>query len=276
MKDTIMANEGVKPKREPSIYETATLWPVPGGPPPKGSLAWVVGVGAIAGTGGAVARRLARGGMRVALTGRTLAKLEALAKRIGEEGGESLIAPADVSTEEGMRPALDIVRAEGPLHVVVYNAGGSQWRSSPLEMETAFFEEVWRINCLGAFMVARESTRLMLQRGGGVLLFTGSISGVQARPKLAAYASAKFGQRAVAEAFAREYGPKNIHVANMLIHGPIDGDRFNTAWPDAAGRRPIDNMIKVEHIAEVYWQVLIQSRDAWTQELILRPYCEPF
>jgi NAD(P)-dependent dehydrogenase (short-subunit alcohol dehydrogenase family) len=261
---------------KPSVYELATCWPVGGGPPPKGALAWVVGAGAVAGTGGAVARRLARGGMRVVLTGRTPAKLEELARVIRSEGGEAIVAPGDAGTEEGLSEPLEAVKREGPLHVTVYNAGGSQWRSSPLEMETAFFEDVWRINCLGAFITARESTRLMLERGGGVILFTGSISGVKAQPKLVAYASAKFGQRALAEGFARGYGPKNIHVANMLIHGPIDGDRFNNAWPGAKDKRPVDNMIPVENIAEAYWQVIIQSRNSWTQEMVMRPYCEPF
>lgn len=269
-----MSSSTAAPER--SEYELATAWPVKGGPPPKGSLAWVVGAGAVFGTGGAVARRLARGGMRVVLTGRTVEKLEKLAAQIREDGGEAIVAPGDAGSDEGLADALEVVKREGPLHVAVYNAGGSQWKSSPLEMDTQFFEDVWRINCLGAFIMAREATRLMMDRGGGVVLFTGSISGVKARPKLMAYASAKFGQRAIAEGFARGYGPKNIHYCNMLVHGPIDGDRFNTAWPGATEKRPIDNMIQPANIAEAYWQVIEQSRDLWSQEVVMRPYCEPF
>lgn len=261
---------------ERSEFELSTAWPVKGGPPPKGALAWVVGAGAIFGTGGAVARRLAKGGMRVVLTGRTVEKLEALKKQIEDDGGEAILAPGDAGTDEGIADALSIVKREGPLHVAVYNAGGSQWKPSPLEMDTEFFESVWRTNCLGAFITARESTRLMLERGGGVIIFTGSISGVKARPKLVAYAAAKFGQRAIAESFARGYGPKNIHVANVVVHGPIDGDRFNTAWPGAVEKRPIDNMIQPESIAEAYWQIVEQARDLWTHEIVMRPYCEPF
>lgn len=251
-------------------------WPLDGGAPPKGSLAWVVGAGAIQGTGGAIVRRLADAGMRVVVTGRTPEKVDAIVRDVTERGGVAIAAPADAGTDEGLQPALDIVRREGGLHTAIYNAGGSQWRPSPLDMDTQFFEDVWRTNCLGSFIMAREATRLMLQRDGGVLMFTGSISGVIGRPKLAAYASAKFGQRAIAQAFAREYGPKNIHVANIIVHGPIDGDRLNTAFPHAKDKRPEDGMVNIDAIAETFWQVLTQPRHAWTHEMDIRPYCEPF
>jgi NAD(P)-dependent dehydrogenase (short-subunit alcohol dehydrogenase family) len=214
--------------------------------------------------------------MRVILTGRTPAKLQAVVEDIKYRGGEAVAAAADAGTDAGLQPALDVVRREGSLHVAVYNAGGSQWRPSPLDMETAFFEEVWRINCLGSFIVAREATRLMLERDGGALLFTGSVSGLIGRPKFAAYASAKFGQRAVAQAFAREYGPKNIHVANIIVSGAIDGDRLNVAFPNAKGKRQPDGMVNIHSIADTFWQVLIQPRDAWTHEMDIRPYCDAF
>jgi NAD(P)-dependent dehydrogenase (short-subunit alcohol dehydrogenase family) len=251
-------------------------WPKNGGSPPKGSLAWIVGAGAIQGAGGAIARRLAAGGMRVVVTGRTPQKVDAIVTDIMQRGGVAIAAPADAGSDEGLQPALDIVRKEGGLKVAIYNAGGSQWRSSPLDMDTAFFEDVWRTNCLGGFIVAREATRLMLERDGGALLFTGSISGVIARPKFAAYAAAKFGQRAVAQAFAREYGPKNIHVANIIVGGPIDGDRLNHAFPHAKEKRPVDGMVNIDTIAETFWQVLTQPRHGWTHEIDLRPYCETF
>jgi NAD(P)-dependent dehydrogenase (short-subunit alcohol dehydrogenase family) len=254
----------------------STDWPKRGGTPPKGSLAWIVGAGALQGTGGALARRLAAGGMRVVVTGRTAEKVDAIVRDITARGGVAIAAPADAGTDEGLQPALDIVRKEGGLHVAIYNAGGSQWRPSPLDMDTRFFEEVWRTNCLGSFIVAREATRLMLERDGGALLFTGSISGVIGRPKLAAYASAKFGQRAIAQAFAREYGPQNVHVVNVIVHGPIDGDRLNSAFPQAKEKRPVDGMVNIDAIAETFWQILIQPRHAWTHEIDLRPYCEPF
>lgn len=258
-------------------YEHATAWPVAGGPPPEGSVAWIVGVGASAGSGAAIARRFARGGMEVVITGRTPEKLDKVVAEIEAAGGKAVAAPGDASTEEGLAPALELVRSRGRLAAAVYNAGGSQWRPSPLEIDTEFFESVWRINCLGSFIMAREAVRIMLDAGqGGAILFTGSISGMVGRPKLTAYASAKFGQRAIAQAFAREYGPKNIHVANIIPHGPIDGDRLNLKFPKAKEQRPVDGMIDIDQIAEAFWMVMTQPRCAWTHEMDLRPYCEPY
>lgn len=253
-----------------------TGWPVPGGPPPPGSVAWVVGVGAQQGTGAAIARRLAAGGMHVLVTGRTEDKLAAVVSDIEAKGGLATAAVADAGTEEGLAGAFAKLDELGPPLVTVYNAGGSQWRRSILDMDAEFFESVWRTNCFGSFLVARESAKRMTARGGGAILFTGSISGVVGRPKLAAYASAKFGQRALAQAFAREFGPRNIHVANVIPHGPIDGDRLNTKFPDAKDQRPVDGMLDIDAIAETFWQVLVQPRNAWTHEIDIRPYCEPY
>lgn len=258
-------------------YEHATSWPVPGGAPPKGSVAWVVGVGAVAGTGGAVCRRLAKGGMTVVVTGRTEEKINAVVDTIKAEGGKAVAALGDSRSDEGLADALRIVKETGDLRVTIYNAGGSQWKQGTHEMDTAFVEDVWRINCLGGFICARESSKIMLERGdGGAILFTGSISGVIARPKLAAYAMAKFGQRAAAQALARELGPKNIHVANVIVHGPIDGDRLHTQFPHAKDKRPVDGIVSIDAIAETFWQVIVQPRTAWTQEMDIRPYIEPF
>ncbi|MGF7234294.1 MAG: SDR family NAD(P)-dependent oxidoreductase [Frankia sp.] len=255
--------------------QAASVWPVPGGAPPEGSVAWVVGVGARAGTGAAIARRMAKGKLHVVVTGRTRSKLDLVVKEIEAAGGSASAAVGSASSEDGLADALAHIDSLDGLAVAVYNAGGSQWRPSILDMDAAFFEDVWRTNCYGAFLVGREAVARMIGRGGAVL-FTGSISGILARPKLAAYASAKFGQRAVAQAMAREFGPRNIHIANVIVHGAIDGDRLNNAFPDAKQRRPVDSMVDIDAIAEAYWQVLMQPRTAWTHEMDLRPYCEPF
>lgn len=251
-------------------------WPVSGGPPPEGSVAWVIGAGAILGTGAALARRLAAGGLHVIVTGRTQQKIDAVAADIGAHGGKATAVAGDAGTEEGLRESLAAIDESGPLTVAAYNAGGSQWKPGILEMDSDFFESVWRTNCFGSFIAGREAARRMTARGGGAILFTGSISGLVARPKLAAYASAKFGQRAVAQAMAREFGPRNIHVANVIVHGPIDGDRLNTAFPHAKDARPVDGMVDIDQIADTFWQILVQPRNAWTHELDIRPYCEEF
>ncbi|RJG03099.1 SDR family NAD(P)-dependent oxidoreductase [Noviherbaspirillum sedimenti] len=237
-------------------------------------VAWVVGVGARDGTGAAIARRFAAGGLQVAVTGRTAEKIQAVVDEINALGGRAVAALGDASSDQGLANALQIVKQLGPLRAAIYNAGGSQWRSGILEMDTAFIEDVWRTNCLGGFIVGREAAKLMLPQERGSILFTGSISGSVARPKLAAYAAAKFGLRAVAQAMAREFWAKNIHVAHIVPVGPIDGDRLLSRFPDVRERRPPDALIPTEQIAEAFWNVHCQPRSAWTFEMDLRPYCE--
>jgi NAD(P)-dependent dehydrogenase (short-subunit alcohol dehydrogenase family) len=256
--------------------QKSTVWPVAGGPPPRGSIAWVIGVGALQGTGAALSRRLAAEGLHVVLTGRTKEKVDALVADITERGGAATGVTGDAGSEAGLAESLATIDGLGPLSVAAYNAGGSQWKSSILEMESDFFESVWRTNCFGSFIAGREAARRMSASGGGAVLFTGSISGRIARPKLAAYASAKFAQRALAQAMAREFGPRNIHVANVIVHGPIDGDRLNSAFPHAKAARPVDGMVDTDQIADTFWSVIVQPRNAWTQEMDIRPYCEEF
>lgn len=251
-------------------------WPAIGGPPPKGSVAWVVGAGNQQGTGASLVRRLADEGLHVVITGRTQEKVDRLADEVRSNGGAATAVAADAGTESELSRVLDVVDGLGNLSVAIYNAGGSQWRKSLLDMDADFFESVWRTNCLGSFVMAREAARRMQKSGGGAIMFTGSISGRIARPKLGAYAAAKFAQRSLVESFAREFGPQGIHVANVIPHGPIDGDRLNGAFPDAKSQRPEDSMIDPDRIADTFWQLLTQPRNAWTLEADLRPYCETF
>ena len=252
----------------------ADHWPAAGGPPPCGTVAWIVGVGAVEGTGGALARRFARGGMHVVVTGRTTEKLEAVARYIRAAGGEASYVAADASSEESLLRALEHVDGLGRLGVAVYYAGGAQSRKSVLDMDAAFVEGVWRTNCLGGLVVGREAARRMAGPGG-VILLTGSKSSATARPKQAAYAIAKFGLRAVAEALAREFASQGVHVATVVPDGPIDGERMRAAFPDAKSARGPDSMINIDAIAETYWQLAIQPRTAWTHSMDLRPWNEP-
>lgn len=251
-------------------------WPGQGGQPPTDSVAWVVGVGNVQGTGGALARRLAREGLKVVITGRTPEKLREVVAAIEAEGGIAIAAPGDATSDAGLVDALAIVRAAGALRVAVYNAGGSQWRASILDMDTEFFENVWRINCLGGLIVGRESARIMVEHGGGAILFTGSTSSVVTQPKLTAYAGAKFGLRAVAQGLAHEFWSRGIHVAHALVEAAIDGDRFTAAFPDAKAQRPPDSLIDIDALADSYWHIITQPRSCWTHEFNLRPYSERF
>ncbi len=122
-----------------------------------------------------------------------------------------------------------------------------------------------------------EAARIMLKHGKGSIFFTGATASLRGGKGYAAFSSAKFGLRAVAQAMARELGPENIHVAHLIIDSGVD-----TAWVRqrlaAAGRNEPEpeQLMNPASIADTYWALHNQPRDAWTHELDIRPYRETF
>lgn len=237
--------------------------------------AWVVGVGASAGLGAAIARRFAAGGLTTVVTGRTRAQLDTVAAEIEAVGGRAVAAPGDVTQEADLIAIRDGIEAQGPLEAAIFNAGNNRWKPT-LEMETEFFEEIWRVGCLGGFIFGREAARPMVARGRGSLLFTGASASLRGKPQFTAFAAAKAALRSVSQSMAREFGPKGVHVAHVVVDGAIDGDRINTRLPELAKQKGPDGLLKIDAIAEAFWFLHSQQRSAWTQELDLRPFSENF
>jgi NAD(P)-dependent dehydrogenase (short-subunit alcohol dehydrogenase family) len=241
----------------------------------RDGLAWIVGVGASRGTGAALARRFAAEGLTAAITGRSHDNINIIVREIETAGGRAIAAPGDVSKEEDVLAILKRLETVGPIEVGIYNAGNAVW-GPPLEATTTEFESMWRVGCLGGFVFGREIARSMLPRGRGTILFTGASASLRGKAAFAAFAAAKAGLRIVSQSFAREFGPKGIHVAHVIIDGSINGDKINQRFPDMAERKGPDGLLVPEAIADVYWHVHSQHRSAWTQEIDVRPYAEAF
>ena len=94
-----------------------------------------------------------------------------------------------------------------------------------LETTERVFRKVWELACYAGFLTGREAARCMLPRGRGSIFLTGATASVRGGSGYAAFASAKFGLRAVAQSMARELGPQGIHVAHLVIDAGVD-----TAW----------------------------------------------
>lgn len=236
--------------------------------------ALVLGVGAQAGLGAELARSFARDGLKVFVAGRTLARLAAVAASIREAGGQAEAIAADATQENDVialfgRPALDDVE------LVAYNAGHN-FASPLLDLKAADFEMLWRQNALGGFLIGREAVRRMLPKGRGTILFTGATASLRARPPFTGFASAKAALRAVAQGLAREFGPKGIHVAHVIIDGVIDGAYAREKFPAFVETKGEDGLLDPAAIADVFLALHKQPRSAWTHELDLRPFKETF
>ncbi|HEY0522459.1 MAG TPA: SDR family NAD(P)-dependent oxidoreductase [Stellaceae bacterium] len=239
----------------------------------------VVGVGAERGLGAALCRRFAAEGYHVLVAGRTPEKIDRVARTIETQGGRATPVPTDTTREEDVAGLFDLAMAEeeghGPADLVVYNAGNNQ-RLRFTEVSAETFEAFWRVGCFGGFLVGREAARRLLPLGRGTVLFTGASASLRGRPGFAHFAAAKAGLRAVAQSMAREYGPQGIHVAHVVIDGVIDGDMVRRGRPQIVEQRGEDGLLAVDAIAEAYWQIHRQHPTAWTHEIDLRPYKEPF
>ena len=240
-----------------------------------GRTAIVIGVGAGEGLGAAVCRMAASEGLHVFVGGRTGAKVEAVAEAIGAAGGQATAAVADTTDEAAVAAFVEAAEREGPIDLAIFNAGNNM-PGSVLEMEADYFEQCWRIGCLGGFLFSRETLRRMVPRGTGTLLLTGASASMRGKPNFAAFTAAKAGLRAFGQSLAREFGPQGIHVAHVVVDGGIDGERLKTRAPAFAERMGEGGLIGLDGLAEAYRFLYHQPRSAWTQELDLRTHKEQY
>jgi NAD(P)-dependent dehydrogenase (short-subunit alcohol dehydrogenase family) len=249
----------------------------------EGGVAWVAGVGASAGLGAAVARRYARAGLTVALSGRTRERVDAAVAEIRSAGGLAHAVLGDVSVEADARRLAAEVVALGPVRAAVFNAGNGV-RGAALDLEAAQFEQAWRGGAFAGFLFAREAIQALrlnghdpaAPQGRGSLVFTGATASLRGGAKFAAFASSKAALRSLAQSLAREHGPQGIHVSHVVIDGGIDGERLRSSAPQRASEAGADGLLDPDAIAETYWQLHRQHRSAWTFELDLRPFKETF
>lgn len=235
-------------------------------------------VGAGDAIGAAVARRFAAGGYKVCIARRDPSKSQALVEEMRAAGHEVHAFAVDARNEKEVQSLCEQVEREvGPIEVCLFNAG-SNVNKPLLDTTERLFFKAWELACFAGFLVGREATRCMLRHGRGTMLFTGATASVRGGNGFAAFAAAKFGLRAVAQAMARELGPKNIHVVHLLIDAGVDSpaihERIRARSGLEAADIPPDSLTRTASIAEAYWFVHQQTRDGWTHELDLRPSVE--
>ncbi|WP_431103022.1 SDR family NAD(P)-dependent oxidoreductase [Roseateles noduli] len=239
------------------------------------NVALVVGVGATNGLGAAIARRFAREGYHVHVAGRSAEKLKPIVAELEKAGGEASYSSGDASQAHTAANFVSNAAAKGELSVVVYNAG-QNLRESIFDVTAETFEAFWRSNTLGGFLVGKAAALVLRDKGRGSILFTGASGSLRGRSGFAAFAASKAGLRALSQSMARELGPLGLHVAHVIVDGGIEGERFLSRFPEEAAKRGADGLLKTDELAQTYWMLHNQHRSAWTQEIDLRPWAEPF
>ena len=238
--------------------------------PPRAVL--VVGAGDA--TGGAIARRFAREGYVACVTRRSADKLAPLVERIRAEGGQAHGFASDARKEDEVTALFARIEAEiAPIEVVVFNIGANV-RFRLTETTERVYRKVWEMTALAGFLVGREAARVMLPRGQGTVIFTGATASLRGSAGFSAFAGAKFALRALAQSMARELGAQGIHVAHTVIDGAIDTEFIASNFPERYALKAQGGILDPEAIAESYWQLHCQPKNAWTHELDLRPWME--
>lgn len=226
--------------------------------------------------GSEIAKKFASEGFTIFAGRRDGTKLEPLIKDIQAAGGEIHGRSLDARKEDEMISFLGDADKHAPLEVCIFNIGANV-NFPILDTTERVFRKVWEMACYSGFLAGREAAKLMLPRGKGNIFFTGATASLRGGSGYAAFASAKFGLRAVAQATARELGPKNIHVAHLIIDSGVDTawvrERREQMWGKEALNNP-DLLMPPASVAESYWLLYQQPRTAWTFELEIRPFGE--
>jgi NAD(P)-dependent dehydrogenase (short-subunit alcohol dehydrogenase family) len=233
-------------------------------------------VGAGDATGGAIARRFAREGYAVCVARRQKDKLGTLVAEIEAGGGVAHAFGSDARKEEETVALFDAIEKDiGEIDVAVFNIG-SNVRFGIAETTARVYTKVWEMAALAGFLAGREAAKVMVPRGRGTILFTGATASLRGGSGFAAFAGAKHALRALAQSMARELGPEGIHVAHVVIDGAIDTPFIRDTFPERYALKDKAGILEPEAIAENYWQLHLQPRSAWTHELDLRPWMEPW
>jgi NAD(P)-dependent dehydrogenase (short-subunit alcohol dehydrogenase family) len=202
-----------------------------------------------------------------------------LIAQIEAEGGKAHGFASDARKEEEVVALVEQIESTiGPIEVLVFNIGANV-PSSILEETARKYFKIWEMACLGGMLNGREVAKRMVAREGehkGTIIFTGATASLRGSANFAAFSGAKHALRALAQSMARELGPRGIHVAHTIIDGAIDTEFIRENFPQRYALKSEDGILNPDHIAENYWMLHRQPRDAWTHELDLRPWSEKF
>jgi NAD(P)-dependent dehydrogenase (short-subunit alcohol dehydrogenase family) len=238
----------------------------------RAKVAVIVGAGDAIGS--AITRKFAHRGLAVCALRRNGDKLAPLVDSLRSQGFEAYGYSCDARKEDEIVARFASIEQDiGDIEVVVFNVGANV-PMGILDTDSRKFFKIWEMACFAGFLTGREAARLMTKRERGTIIFTGATASVRGGAGFAAFASAKHGLRALAQSMARELGPRNIHVAHVVIDAAVDTAWILENFPQAAALKDKDGIVDPDALADNYVVLYDQPRNAWTFELDLRPWIE--
>lgn len=221
------------------------------------------------GTGGYTAKKFAMEGYRIAMLARTSERLKRFENEL--EGSKGYVC--DVSDiEQLIKTCSKIKKDMGSPEVLIHNAVKGNFETL-LDGKPEWLEENFRINTTSLMYLAHALIPDMVKAKKGAIIVTGNTAAKRGIANTPYFAPTKAAQRILAQSLARDFGPKGIHVAYLMVDASI-----NTPWtrnrikkqinqPDVIFAQPKDIADEIYHIAK-------QERSAWSFDVEIRPDIE--
>ena len=229
-----------------------------------GRVAIVTGAGR--GIGRAVARIFAREGAAVVLVARSRPELEAVARRIIDDGGRALAVAVDVSDEAAVGTLMKRVLAEQARIDLLVTAAGTAGFGLAADAKLADWDQMLAVNLRGAMLCCRAVLPAMMAQRGGTIINIGSVVTSRVLTGSAAYTASKYGLLGFSRVLAEEMRPHGVRVA-VLSAGATD----TSLW-DAIENPPDRRlMLRPEQVGEAALAMALTEPNATLEELTLLP-----
>ena len=221
------------------------------------------------GTGGYTARRFSKAGYRIAMLARTQERLDRFEKEL--EGSKGFIC--DVSDINSLKQVCKKIKNDmGSPEVLIHNAVKGNFETL-LQGKPEWLEENFRINTTSLMYLAHALLPDMVKKGKGVIIVTGNTAAKRGLASTPYFAPTKAAQRILAQSLARDFGPKGVHVAYLMVDASINTPWTRTRIKKQIGQ-PEEFFAQPEDIAEEIFHIAKQNRSAWSFDYEIRPDIE--
>lgn len=211
-------------------------------------------IGAGPGMGFATAERFAREGFRMVLAARSLANTQRLAERLTKSGYQAHGRKVDAGDPNGIAELVaEVQKQHGSIDVLHYNAASAR-KASLSEQPRDSFNEDLAVNIGGALAAAQAVAPKMQEQKSGAVLLTGGGFALAPSADFLSVSIGKAGLRALAHGLFEPFREKGIHVATVTVCTFVS--------PESK---------EASAVAEQFWQLYSQPKDAWTVETTYAP-----